>query len=484
MVFWWRMVRTDEEAFLVRASRGLDVVVEGLREDVSCIRLSARTFLDRGDVFRVQEMDGRESIALFMVNDNGLDSLNPYYSLPFSVPAIVDISMRFQFVQPLARTDTSTWTPLDSVVESELDRSVWTTLSGNRVKLVDSLRVKKRLEEALVMAPVDGVKWMLVERTTGQLLYDSDHTDSFSIAPEGAFVRPVFNWDNHLAAIDLLVWYPTLRAAFVRSNLRWLLMATGIVLCAVLLLHLVMRNLLERTRIMMARNDLLTNMTHELNTPLANIGMAVETLRRGDAGQDQLAPAMLVDIIKRESDKLAGTVRKVLDVSLLESDELPLNKEYHELTEIVAQAVESFRPAFEARGASLRFEGSGQDHWVNADRTYLEQVLQIVLDNAMKYGGPNVEVSLKEKGPQMAELRVADDGLGLEMDEIVGVFSKFKRGRRSDPYAVQGTGIGLYHARLVVQAHGGRISIVPRKPQGMVVLIEIPQFQHGTNPDR
>lgn len=484
-VLWWDNVRADEDRYLLRAERGMDRVVEALREDVLCFRLAARQNLEAGEVFRLKRPDGEDPLMMYPVRGGELDSTIPMEGLPFKVPALVDINLRFQFTEPLALGNDTSQSPLEREIRRELDRSIWTRIDGARVKLVDSVLLRTRVTAELLQPPLKEVAYEIVDRRTGALLFRS-HLDSLGVWGNGQELRrPVFSGDSELATIDLRVWFPGSRWAMIRDNLGGLIISVLVVSLLAVLVQLILRNLLERNRVMMARNDLLTNMTHELNTPLANIGMAVDTLRKGTQGQAELAPAKLVEIIKRETEKLAGTVRKVLDVSLLETQDLPLSKEYHEMTELVQRAVESFRPAFEGVQAILGLETDGDEHWVLCDRTYVEQVLQIVLDNALKYGGKNVVVRVTRGSEQgRVELRIQDDGPGLTTEERSLVFEKFRRGKAADPYAVQGTGIGLYHAKLVVEAHQGRIQLLPRRPHGTMVVIEIPQNSNGAHLDR
>ena len=220
------------------------------------------------------------------------------------------------------------------------------------------------------------------------------------------------------------------------------------------------------------RAEFVASASHELRTPLAQVRMFAETLRLGRVRSEEERQRSL-EIIDRESRRLAHLVENLLQFSRSGHRAPATNSPARELGPLVAEVVESFRPVAEGAGARLRAEvASGL--WARVDADAWRQVLLNLLDNAAKYGprGQEIVVSLAGADGQV-RLAVEDEGPGIPPAERERVFERFHRLERDRVSTVTGTGLGLAVVRELVSGWGGRCHVEPGRLGGARVVVEL-----------
>jgi signal transduction histidine kinase len=220
------------------------------------------------------------------------------------------------------------------------------------------------------------------------------------------------------------------------------------------------------------KDEFMAVVSHELRTPLASVYGAAMTLQRQDL--DAEGRAAMLQIIYRESTRLAQLVDQVLWASRLESGRSETVIESVDAAELAEDVVTAARAHLPAE-LSLDLSYEGELPPVSADAEKLEHVLVNLVDNAAKYSpdGGRIEVRL-ESADGYLRVTVADEGLGIPLSEQEGIFDKFKR---LDPHltrGVGGTGLGLYICRELVHQMGGRIWVVSEPSKGSAFSFELP----------
>ncbi len=223
------------------------------------------------------------------------------------------------------------------------------------------------------------------------------------------------------------------------------------------------------------RQDLLATVSHELRTPLAAIYGSAMTLNRDDLEWDEELKVRLLNVIVDESSRLTAIVNDLLLASQLDAGRLDVRIESCDargLAESVAAAARTHLPE------GVRVElGPLADHVppVAADEAQLRQVLDNLLDNAIKYSPSGGDVRLGvDEADGAVRFSVADPGLGVPASERTRIFEKFYRLDPDMTGGIGGTGLGLYIARELVRRVGGRIWVEPNADQGSVFYVEIP----------
>ncbi len=234
----------------------------------------------------------------------------------------------------------------------------------------------------------------------------------------------------------------------------------GLFGCVSLAFFTVFRNLQAQRRLTELKNDFIQNVTHELKTPIATVGVAIEALRNFDAGKDPGRTQEYLDISKHELNRLGLLVDKVLRMSHFEENEPELHLEPIDFQSLVNEVMASMRLQFEQQKAHVNFEVQGSSFMVNGDRMHLASVVYNLLDNALKYspGQPEIAVRLFSEENEI-KLEVADCGIGIAPEHRERIFEKFYRVPTGNVHNVKGYGLGLSYVASVVKKHGGRIEV-------------------------
>ncbi|MCY1017741.1 GAF domain-containing sensor histidine kinase [Pyxidicoccus sp. MSG2] len=227
-----------------------------------------------------------------------------------------------------------------------------------------------------------------------------------------------------------------------------------------------------------ARDTFLGVASHELNTPLTSLALNLQTLQRAveqlplDAHPGRPAVGPKFQSAQRQVARLASLIRELLDVSRITEGRLKLEPEPMDLAELAREvaaraAEDAARAGCELR---LRIPASVEGVW---DRLRLDQVVQNLLSNALKYGhGQPVDLEL-EDGADAVTLRVKDRGLGISAEDQARLFQKFERLASERHYS--GFGLGLWIVKQVVDALGGRIHVDSAPGQGATFTVVVPR---------
>jgi signal transduction histidine kinase len=223
------------------------------------------------------------------------------------------------------------------------------------------------------------------------------------------------------------------------------------------------------------KSDFVSTVSHELRTPLTSIYGFAETLLRQDVHFGEAERQTFLGYIASESQRLTGIVDALLNVARLDTGDLQVNIAPTDVRRVVDEVVQSAQDAT-TEGQQLVVELPPEPLAANADRDKLRQVFSILLDNALKYSrnGGTVTVGVERKEDRV-EVSVADEGIGIPQAEQEQIFRKFYRGADADQRVGSGgTGLGLFIARGLVTAMGGRIWVESREGEGSTFAFELP----------
>ncbi len=234
-----------------------------------------------------------------------------------------------------------------------------------------------------------------------------------------------------------------------------------------------LQNLLKTLRISEEnRKRLLADVSHELRTPLTIIrGEADVALRGGERSAAEYREVMMRT--REAADHTARIVDDLLFVARHENGEVRIRPQDTDLLEVVERAVASGRLLGDA-AKQVNFESTVAQARLRADPSRIQQVVTILLENALRYGGQSIGVRL-DQAPDGFAVTVADDGPGLSEAELTHVFERFFRGSNAAVRYDGGTGLGLPVARAIVEAHGGRIAVTSEMGEGVQARFTLPR---------
>jgi two-component system, OmpR family, sensor histidine kinase KdpD len=218
------------------------------------------------------------------------------------------------------------------------------------------------------------------------------------------------------------------------------------------------------------RNSMLAAVSHDLKTPLTAIRSLAETLeqpsRLAISEQTELARA-----IRMQSEELQRLVTNLLDLARMQSAGVRLNREWYPVVEIVGSALARLAPILMKR--RVETELPADLPFVEVDASLFERVLINLVDNALKYAGPDARILIRASAADgTMRFFVEDDGPGLPTTDTESLFQPFARGRKES--SIPGVGLGLALCRSIVAAHGGTIRAEQRVPRGARFEIGLP----------
>ncbi len=255
----------------------------------------------------------------------------------------------------------------------------------------------------------------------------------------------------------------------------WGLLASSVVIVLLLsavLIYLTHTMFRQRT-IEQMRRDFTHNITHELKTPISVAVAATDAMRNFSADADIERRSRYLEIVETQLSQLTAMVERILTVSV-EGRQAKLAIEQVALREIFEQVVEGIQVGGN-EDATLNID-CDERLLVNADPHHLKSVIMTLIDNALKYGGRPLSITLSAaKVDSTTEIRVADNGCGIAREHLTHLFEKFYRVPSGDVQRPRGYGLGLYYAQQVIKAHGGDILVESRIGKGTTIIIKLPE---------
>ena len=276
-------------------------------------------------------------------------------------------------------------------------------------------------------------------------------------------MSPELALDIGLPGYTLAVWRVVPRSHALRYLTTLLPPFLALVLGGLLLVLEITRERRES----MLKTGFVSNVSHELKTPLTAVRLSAEMLREGRVKEE--AQARYLEVIVRESERLTRLVDNVLDFGRLERGRRKFNLEARDVNELLSVA-EAQRPRVEAAGLTLMVRSAPMPVMRTFDLDAVGQVLVNLIDNAVKYAasGKTVEVSVSERG----EITVADRGPGIAAKHRSRIFERFYRCDDSITAKSSGSGLGLSIASRLMAGMGGELVFAPRAGGGAVFTIK------------
>lgn len=236
------------------------------------------------------------------------------------------------------------------------------------------------------------------------------------------------------------------------------------------------RSLKRQQKLTEMKNQFISNVTHELQTPITSVGVALEAISNFDVIKDQTKTEEYLEMSKSELNRLSLLVDKVLKMALFEEPSLQLNWEVFDLKRLVKDVLKTLQLQFEQAGAEVVLETSGSLFMIRADRVHTTSVIYNLLDNALKYNDTPVRIHLtvKENGTHVL-LNIADNGIGIPDRYQEKVFEKFFRVPSGNLHKVKGHGLGLSYVATIIDKMGARLRLRSKEAKGSTFTIEFPK---------
>ncbi|MBP6416925.1 MAG: HAMP domain-containing histidine kinase [Chitinophagaceae bacterium] len=328
------------------------------------------------------------------------------------------------------------------------------------------------LQDSLRISEIDSAYSKALKEEKLNIPFSIVEKDSADLSDDPAFNEVTVGLANPVTyKLQLGNTFPYLLKQITQPILFSILLL-GITILSFVLLY---RNLLKQQRLAALKNEFISNITHELKTPIATVGVAIEALKNFNAIQDPKRTREYLDISSNELQRLSLLVDKVLKLSMFEKKEVELKYETFNLDEVVNEVVDSLKLQLEKNHASVLVTRKG-DLTLQGDRLHLLSVIFNLLDNALKYSKENPAIKIDLQGnEENIILNVTDNGIGIPPEYKDKVFDKFFRIPHGDTHNAKGYGLGLSYVAQVIQKHNGSIFIESQPEIGTTFTITLPK---------
>lgn len=257
------------------------------------------------------------------------------------------------------------------------------------------------------------------------------------------------------------------------SDVKWIILSSVaiVILLAAILIYLIRTMYRQRTLEQM-RRDFTHNITHELKTPISVAVAATDAMRNFSADADVERRSRYLEMVEQQLTQLSTMVENILTVSV-DGREVRCNYTRFRLLPLLQSTTQAISLS-QQKSVEFGIECSDSQE-VRADEMHLRQILSTLIDNAIKYSGESVKITLRAYSEaDHTVIECSDNGFGISREHQRHIFEKFYRVPTGEIHHARGYGLGLYYAHKVIHQHGGEISVSSRIGKGSTFTIKLP----------
>lgn len=238
----------------------------------------------------------------------------------------------------------------------------------------------------------------------------------------------------------------------------------------------------RQKRLSEIRSDFISNMTHELKTPISTISLASQMLGDKSIPVEVKNTGQISKIITEECRRLGSLVEKVLQTSVFDKGKLKLNFDMENMHEIITGVVDNFSLQIKSRNGRLSVGLNAENFMVKADHVHITNVMSNLLDNAIKYCDKNPDIGIYTQNKlKYVVITVKDNGIGISRNDQKKIFEKFYRVPTGNIHTVKGFGLGLSYVKMVVEEHNGFVEVESELHQGSAFKIYLPLIENNSH---
>jgi signal transduction histidine kinase len=233
------------------------------------------------------------------------------------------------------------------------------------------------------------------------------------------------------------------------------------------------RNMKRQAQFSEQKDSMMNNISHELKTPVATTKVVLEALNSFNVIDDPARTKRYLQVAEWEMERLENMIDRVMNIMQSESGNISLNKADLNFADVLNRVIKTLQPILTEKNIALQEENIDAQLQISADKVHLAGAIYNILDNAIKYGGNLIKVSLEARN-QMAVLAICDNGPGIPAAYHKKIFESFFRMPTGDIHNVKGHGLGLSYSKYIIEQHGGSIGLENNDEPGATFVISLP----------
>lgn len=264
--------------------------------------------------------------------------------------------------------------------------------------------------------------------------------------------------------------------SYLLHKILWILVTSIvlIIICCVSF-SIMVTMFFRQKKISEIKNDFMSNMTHELKTPLSSVSVALQLMRDKDISE--LQRTEFFQVAENEVNRLNMLIDKVMKMAAFEKNAIKINKERTVLKPVIENTVMAFSPILKKQNAQISVEVIPETMELFIDKVHFTNVMHNLIDNALKYNDkkdPLIAISAIENADHIT-IFIKDNGKGIPEAYINRVFEKFFRVPSGNVHETKGYGLGLSYVKAIIDLHEGTIEVSSKPGTGTTFTIQLPK---------
>jgi two-component system phosphate regulon sensor histidine kinase PhoR len=265
------------------------------------------------------------------------------------------------------------------------------------------------------------------------------------------------------------------RQLIIKDMIIWLLASVVFLLVVIMCFAYIVLTIVRQKKVTEMRNDFINNMTHEFKTPISNISLACEVLKRPSINENPDRLHRYIDIISQENRRMRSQVDRILQVAVRNREDMKIERQLTDIHELVKDAVDTICLEECREGAIVEMDFKAERSELFIDPIHFTNIIHNLIDNAQKYSAaePRITISTEIRENSFV-IEFRDNGIGITAEAQKHIFEKFYRVPTGNLHNVKGTGIGLYYVKTMIEAHSGHITVKSEPGNGSRFIITLP----------
>lgn len=312
--------------------------------------------------------------------------------------------------------------------------------------------------------------YAIYSRSTGELVFSDTLYMKESPVDDELRNLPVFDKSDYYFKVNF-PQKPVVSSIMISV---WVI-AILILLATLLFFGYSLNVIFKQARLSEFQKNFINNLAHEFKTPISTIAISADVLNEDEILQEPERLKNYARIIKKENERLKNQVTKILQLAKLESDEVALSMSEFHINETLLQLASAFAVHVEERGGHLKTIFYTRGAKLLADKTHFENVVNTLLDNALKYTEKKPEIQIiSDDDEKNIYISVKDNGIGIAKEYQGKVFEKFFRIPTGNIHNVKGYGLGLHYVQMIAKAHNWQTHVHSEPNKGSTFTLVIP----------
>jgi two-component system phosphate regulon sensor histidine kinase PhoR len=317
----------------------------------------------------------------------------------------------------------------------------------------------------------------VIDRDGREVYRCSDYSDEGS---ESSYSQPLFLNDPPARMSIVKIHFPGKRD-YIFDSVSF--MIPSMIFTFVLLITFIFTIYIvfRQKKLTEMKNDFINNMTHEFKTPISTISLAAQMLKDPAVGKSPAMFQHISGVINDETKRLRFQVEKVLQMSMFDRQKATLKMKELDTNELITGVINTFALKVERYNGKIESDLKATDPIIFADEMHITNVIFNLMDNAVKYKRPDVDLQLMVKTwnePGKVMISVQDNGIGIKKENLKKIFDKFYRVHTGNLHDVKGFGLGLAYVRKIIQDHKGTIRAESELNVGTKFIIALPLLKN------